>query len=76
MTSCYRQTGQAQKAIDILAEATKRFGQSMVTSALLTSVAAAYCDLGDYIRAKKCCDRAYASSCKRQEKSSPVLEKN
>ena len=62
ITSCYRQTGQAQKAIDILTLATHRFGQGMVTPVLLTSVAAAYCDLQDYARAKKCCDRAYASS--------------
>ena len=32
----------------------------MITPALLTSAAAAYCDLGDYDRAKKCCDRAFA----------------
>lgn len=62
MTSCYRKIGQAQKAIDLLAIAARKFGQQMVTPPLLTSVAAAYCDLGDYLRAKKCCDRAYASS--------------
>lgn len=62
MTSCYRKNGQPQKAIDILSYASKTFGADMVTPALLTSAAAAYCDIGDYARAKKCCDRAYAAS--------------
>lgn len=69
MTSCYRQTGQAQKAIDILSVASNKYGKAMVTPALLTSVAAAYCDLKDYTRAKKCCDRAYASGGKNEELS-------
>lgn len=49
MTSCYRQTGQAQKAIDILTMASLKYGKEMVTPVLLTSVAAAYCDLKDYV---------------------------
>lgn len=60
MTSCYRQNGMPQKAIDILTYASNTFGKDMVTPVLLTSVAGAYCDIGDYARAKKCCDRAYA----------------
>ena len=75
MTSCYRQTGQAEKAIAILTTATQKFGQAMVTPALLTSVAAAYCDLGDYARAKKCCDRAYASGGKGSEELSLVYDR-
>lgn len=62
MTSCYRKNGMPQKAIDILTYASKTFGKDMVTPVLLTSVAGAYCDIGDYDRAKKCCDRAYAQS--------------
>ena len=62
ITSCYRETDCPQKAIDMLAYASKTFGPEMVTPVLLTSVAAAYCDLGDYLRAKKCCDRAHAMS--------------
>lgn len=62
ITSCYRKNGQPQKAIDVLAYANNMFGKQMVTATLLTSVAAAYCDLGDYARAKKCCDRAFAAS--------------
>lgn len=60
VTSCYRANGQPQKAIDILAQANLVYGKDMVTPVLLTSVAAAYCDLEDYARAKKCCDRALA----------------
>ena len=60
LTSCYRIRGCPQEAIDILVFASKKYGQKMITSALLTSAAAAYCDLGDYGRAKKCCDRAFA----------------
>ena len=62
ITSCYRKTGQPQKAIDILTYANNTFGSKAITPVLLTSAAAAYCDIGDYARAKKCCDRAYASS--------------
>ncbi len=62
ITSCYRTNGQPQKAINVLSYASKMFGEDMVTPVLLTSAAAAYCDLGDYKRAKKCCDRAWAAS--------------
>lgn len=62
ITSCYRKSGQPQKAIDILTYASKTFGSEMITPALLTSAAAAYCDIEDYARAKKCCDRAFAIS--------------
>ena len=60
LTSCYRAQGQPQKAIDILSYAKEKYGQKMITSALLVSAGAAYCDLKDYKRAKKCCNRAYA----------------
>lgn len=75
MTSCYRQAGQAQKAIDILTTASLKYGKGMVTPALLTSAAAAYCDLKDYVRAKKCCDRAYASGGRGNEELSSVYNR-
>lgn len=76
MTSCYRKNGMPQKAIDILEYASKTFGKDMVTPVLLTSVAGAYCDLGDYTRAKKCCERAWAqSSGKRSEELSLVYKR-
>ena len=76
ITSCYRQNGMPQKAIDILAYASNTFGKDMVTPVLLTSVAGAYFDLGDYARAKKCCDRAYAQiNGKRSDKLSLVYKR-
>ena len=60
MTSCYRKIGQPQKSIDILTYASKTFGKEMITSALLTSAAAAYCDLGDSLHATLCYNKAYA----------------
>ena len=60
ITSCYRKKGQAKKAVNLFAEQVHKYGNSMITPALLTSVAAAYCDIEDFEMAKKCCDRAYA----------------
>ena len=62
MTSCYRMQGEPQKAIDILTFASEKYGPVMITPALLTSAAAAYCDLGKYSLAVKCCNRAFAKS--------------
>lgn len=59
VTSCYRKQGSPQKAIDMLAFASGKYGKELVTVALLTSAGAAYCDLGEYALAKKTCDRAY-----------------
>lgn len=75
MTSCYRMIGQPQKAIDLLAFVSSKYGNKLITPALLTSAAAAYCDLGDYIRAKICCDRAYASGGKGSEELSLVYKR-
>ncbi len=60
ITSCYRKKGQAKKAVNLFSEQVHKYGNSMITPALLTSVAAAYCDIEDFEMAKKCCDRAYA----------------
>ncbi len=65
ITSCYRVNGQPQKAIDIFAYANKKFGQKVVSHHLLTSIAAAYCDLKNYANAKKCCDKAYIEAGKK-----------
>ena len=76
MTSCYRQNGMPQKAIDILTYASNTFGKDMVTPVLLTSVAGAYCDISDYVRAKKCYDKAYAQlNGKRSEELSLVYKR-
>ena len=62
LTSCYRSMGFPQKAIDILTYASKKYGPDIISVPLLTSAAAAYCDMGDYVRARQCCNRAYFHS--------------
>ena len=62
LSSCYRKCGMAKKSIDLLSEAKKKHGMKIVTSELLVSAAAAYCDLEEYDNAKKCADRANAIS--------------
>lgn len=59
ITSCYRALGQPQKAIDFWMQY-KRIFSTCLTVPLLTSLAAAYCDVGNYVLARKCADRAYA----------------
>lgn len=58
-TSCYRRIGQSQKAIDFWMNNKSIFQQFASSVPLLTSLAAAYCDVGDYKRAKYCADRGY-----------------
>ncbi len=62
LTSCYRKNGLPQKAIDLLTYASRKFGRHIISSALLVSAAAAYCDMKDYEHARQCCNRAYAAS--------------
>ena len=59
ITSCYRSLNQPQKAIDFWME-NKYIFTSCLSVPLLTSLAAAYCDLENYDLAKKCANRAYA----------------
>lgn len=59
ITSCYRAINTPQKAIDFWMENKKIFA-SYLSVPLLTSLAAAYCDVKNYALAKKCADRAYA----------------
>ena len=75
ITSCYRKIGKPQKVIDILSYASNKFGKDVVSFALLTSAAAAYCDIGDYDNALKCCKRAYASGAKGSEEISLVYKR-
>ena len=60
ITACYRKARMAKKAIDLFVFAKAKFGSAYLSSVLLTSVAAAYCDLMEYENALKCCKRAYA----------------
>ena len=59
ITSCLRKQGRSRDVIALFADAKKKYGLSFLSSPLLTSVAAAYCDLGEYENALKCCNNAY-----------------
>ena len=59
ISSCYRKAHQSSKAIALFSFAKRKFGANIMTEALLATAAAAYCDLGEYEKAKKCCDIAY-----------------
>lgn len=60
VTSCLRRIGKAREAVRLLTFIKEKFGLSMITPVLLTSVAAAYCDLNEYDNALNCAKRAYA----------------
>ena len=59
ITSCYRKTNQPQKVIELLSDMKAHYGETIINEALLTSVAAAYCDLGEPENAIRCCKWAY-----------------
>ena len=60
ISSCYRKAHSPQKAIDLFAKTKKIFGVEMLTPVLLTTAAAAYCDLCEFENAENCARRAYA----------------
>lgn len=59
ITSCYRKCNMSRKVISLFSETKSQFGTDFITPVLLTSVAAAYCDLREYENALKCCKWAY-----------------
>ncbi len=59
LCSCYRAMGKPEKAISFWMENRAIFS-CCLSSPLLTSLAAAWCDLGQYDKALKCANRAYA----------------
>ena len=59
ITSCYRKNHMPRKVIDLFTETKRMFGTDFITPVLLTSVAAAYCDLQEYENALRCCKWAY-----------------
>lgn len=59
ITSCYRKNAQPSKVIDLLSKVKADFGDDIINKALLTSAAAAYCDLGEPENAIRCCRWAY-----------------
>ena len=48
ISSCYRHCHMAEKAINLFSRAKSKYGEDFITPVLLTSVAAAYCDLREY----------------------------
>ena len=58
LTSCYRAMGQSQKAIDFYIENKNLFDYA-ISVPLLTSLAAAYCDVGNYKEARAIANKAY-----------------
>ena len=61
-TSIYRHIGQSQKAIEVAEQYTRKYGKDVYTSALYTSIAAAYCDLEQLDMARKYANMALAFS--------------
>ena len=61
-TSILRKLNKSKEAIDISNDYLGRFGQSVKSAALFTSLAGAYCDNGDYVEARKQANIAMAMS--------------
>ncbi|MBQ5801215.1 MAG: hypothetical protein IIW20_04945 [Clostridia bacterium] len=59
ITSCYRHEGVPRKAIKLFSFAKSTYGVEFLSGPLLTSVAAAFCDLKEYENALRCCKWAY-----------------
>ena len=59
MTAAYRQLNEPNMAIALNREMHGKYGRDVFSVPLYTSVAAAYCDVGDFETAKKVCDYAY-----------------
>lgn len=59
MTSCYRKLSKPAKVIELLSDVKVAFGEGIINEALLTSAAAAYCDLGEPENAIRCCRWGY-----------------
>lgn len=58
ISSCYRNAKSPQKAINLFAETKSKYGIEMITPVLLTTAAAAYCDMLEYENAQLCVNRA------------------
>lgn len=62
ITSCFRKRHAPQRAIDLFSYAKEKYGTAILSSALLTSAAAAYCDMEKYEEAEICCKHARIQS--------------
>ena len=59
-TSCLRAVKKPEEAIALFKIAKRNYGNLIVNVAIITSIAAAYIDIGDYEKAKRYCNWAYA----------------
>lgn len=59
ITSCYRKINRPRKVIELFSEVKAAWGEGIINEAMLTSVAAAYCDLDEPENAIRCCRWAY-----------------
>lgn len=73
ITSCYRSIKKPSKVIEILADAKEMYGEQIINEALLTSAAAAFCDMGEPGNALRCCRWAYSVLKKGTGEFSPEL---
>ena len=62
ITSCYRKTNYPDLAIHLFSLVKKKYSAQIMNSALLTSAAAAYCDMREYKNALICARKAYAKA--------------
>ena len=60
LTSCLRCLEKPREAIDLYLETKRKYGNQMITDGLLTSAAAAYCDINQFDEAKKLANQALA----------------
>ena len=60
LTSCYRKVGRVEDAIGLAEGYIANRTAHVETDALFTSLGAAYCDIGEYDKAKDYANRAYA----------------
>lgn len=61
-TACLRRDGRPEEAISVYREQRAKFGNAILSSPLLTSVAAACCDLGEWDYARRFAEAAYRRS--------------
>lgn len=61
-TSILRKLLRPKDAISMFEKYSEMYGKSVTSPALFTSIAAAYCDIGDYVEARKKANVAHAMS--------------
>ena len=62
ISSCLRLARRSKRVVELFADARSKYGDDRMTPTILTSVAAAYCDLKEYETAHRLCRWAYKLS--------------